>query len=61
MAASPTAGLHVLVRHAAPAVAHVALIGDSHAAMWRATLAPIANDEGWHGVNIVHPGARSRR
>ena len=34
----------------------IALIGDSHAAMWRATLAPIANDEGWRGVSIVHPG-----
>jgi len=34
----------------------VALIGDSHAAMWRATLAPIARAERWHGISIVHPG-----
>ena len=34
----------------------IALVGDSHAAMWRATLAPIARAEGWRGVSIVHPG-----
>ncbi len=34
----------------------IALIGDSHAAMWRAALAPIARAERWHGISIVHPG-----
>jgi hypothetical protein len=38
------------------AVRTVALIGDSHAAMWRAALAPIATAEHWHGISIVHPG-----
>jgi len=34
----------------------VVLIGDSHAAMWRAALAPIARAERWQGISIVHPG-----
>jgi SGNH domain (fused to AT3 domains) len=38
------------------AVRTIALIGDSHAAMWRAALAPIATAERWHGISIMHPG-----
>ncbi len=41
---------------AAKARRTIALIGDSHAAVWRATLAPIARAEHWHGISIVHPG-----
>ena len=31
----------------------VALVGDSHAAHWRAALDPVARAEGWHGVSLA--------
>ena len=31
----------------------VALVGDSHAAHWRAALDPVARSEGWHGVSLA--------
>jgi len=34
----------------------VALIGDSHAAHWRAALAPVALAQGWHGVSLTRRG-----
>ena len=38
---------------AAGARATVALLGDSHAASWRAALASAAAAEGWHGVSMT--------
>jgi peptidoglycan/LPS O-acetylase OafA/YrhL len=34
----------------------VALVGDSHAAAWRAALEVVAEREHWHGVSITHTG-----
>jgi hypothetical protein len=34
----------------------VALVGDSHAAHWRAALAPAASARGWHGVSLTQTG-----
>ncbi|MEY2425584.1 MAG: hypothetical protein QOI61_1156, partial [Actinomycetota bacterium] len=33
-----------------------AVVGDSHAAHWRAAFAPIADERGWHGVSISRTG-----
>jgi hypothetical protein len=40
---------------AAPAVAQgeIALVGDSHAAHWRAAVSVVANLHGWHGTSIT--------
>ncbi len=32
---------------------HVALLGDSHAAHWRAALAVVARRRGWHGLSVT--------
>jgi hypothetical protein len=48
---------------AAEARATVALVGDSHAASWRAALTAAAETEGWHGVSITKsscPFSRAR-
>jgi hypothetical protein len=36
------------------AVSSVALLGDSHAAAWRAALAVVADTWRWHGISITH-------
>jgi hypothetical protein len=41
---------------AADASATVALVGDSHAEHWRATLDQVAWRKGWRGVSITHSG-----
>jgi hypothetical protein len=38
---------------AAEAREHVALLGDSHAAHWRAALAVVARRRGWHGLSVT--------
>lgn len=37
------------------ATATVALLGDSHAGHWRATLVPIAGDRRWRGFSLTRP------
>jgi hypothetical protein len=42
----------------------VALVGDSHAAHWRAAVDVVAQARGWHGLSITHsacPFSRARR
>jgi hypothetical protein len=39
---------------AADATETVALVGDSHAAHWRAALAVVARERGWHGLSLSH-------
>ncbi len=41
---------------AAGARRSIALIGDSHAAMWRAAISHVASEHGWHGISITHAG-----
>lgn len=41
---------------AATARATVALLGDSHAAAWRAALSPVARREGWRGLSVTRSG-----
>jgi hypothetical protein len=41
---------------AATATRTVALIGDSHASMWRAALQDTAATEHWHGLSVAHSG-----
>ena len=36
------------------ATATVALVGDSHAAHWRAAIEVVAQSHGWHGVSMTH-------
>jgi hypothetical protein len=43
-------------RPADDAVGTVALVGDSHAAHWRAALDVVAHDQNWTGVSISHTG-----
>ncbi|MCW3014712.1 MAG: acyltransferase [Solirubrobacterales bacterium] len=38
------------------AAGHVALIGDSHAAHWRAALEGVAQARRWHGISITRSG-----
>jgi peptidoglycan/LPS O-acetylase OafA/YrhL len=40
----------------ASAKATVALVGDSHASHWRAALAVVAANQGWHGVSVTRSG-----
>jgi hypothetical protein len=35
------------------ATRHIALVGDSHAAVWRAPLAVIAREQGWRGLSLT--------
>lgn len=51
-------GLPSVCEFGAPADAPqtVALIGDSHAAHWRAALEPVALARGWHGVSLTRRG-----
>jgi hypothetical protein len=41
---------------AAGAASAIALVGDSHAAHWRAALDPVARARGWHGLSLVLSG-----
>lgn len=41
---------------AANATDTFALIGDSHAAHWRAALLPISQEEGWYGLSVTRTG-----
>ena len=36
--------------------ATIALVGDSHASHWRAALAVVARENGWHGLSITRSG-----
>lgn len=49
---------------AADATTTVALVGDSHAAHWRAAIEVVAQSHGWHGMSVTHsscPFSRATR
>ncbi len=41
---------------ASHSIGTIALIGDSHAAVWRASIAPVATVKEWHGLSITRAG-----